>query len=100
MTVHVGTFATGAATIDARRTRDGRIEFLLDCDSGSKFGDDTTVATGTLSIDQAREVVTRLVDETPWLQRALALQLVEQLLEQGTETLKPQKRDAEVAKQG
>lgn len=85
LTVRVGTFATGVATIDVRQTSGGRIEFLLDCESGAKFGDDTAAATGTLSLQQAREVITRLVDETPWLQRALALHLVEQFLEQGTE---------------
>ncbi|MFJ1548313.1 hypothetical protein [Streptomyces sp. NPDC088246] len=85
MTLRVGTFATGAATIDIRKVGRGRVEFLLDCNSGSKFGDDTSVAAGTLSQQQARELMTRLVDETPWLQRALAMQLVEQLLEHGTE---------------
>ncbi|MFF8918589.1 hypothetical protein ACF08M_36115 [Streptomyces sp. NPDC015032] len=85
MTLRVGTFATGAATIGVSKARGGRIEFLLDCNRGSKFGDDTTVATGTLPLQEAREVITRLVNETPWLQRALAMQFVEQLLEQGTE---------------
>lgn len=85
MTLRVGTSATGAATIDIYKTRGGRIRFLLDCDSGSKFGDDTSVAAGTFPPEQVRELIARLVDETPWLGRALAMHLVDQLLEQATE---------------
>ncbi|MFF4096335.1 hypothetical protein ACFYYY_21405 [Streptomyces sp. NPDC001834] len=82
--MRVGSFDTGAAIIDIRKAGRGRVELLLDCHSGSKFGDGTSVAAGTLTQRQAHELVTRLVDETPWLQRALAMHLMEQLLEHGT----------------
>lgn len=79
-----GDFETGGATVGVRKTKGGRIELYIDCDRPQALGDDTTVVSATLPPDKARELLTKLVHETPWLQQALAMQRVEQLLTEGT----------------
>lgn len=79
-----GDFENGGATISVRKTKGGRIELYIDCDRPQALGDNTTVVSATLPPDKARELLSKLVRETPWLQQGLAMQRVEQLLTEGT----------------
>jgi hypothetical protein len=79
-----GDFTSGGASIGVRKTKGGRIELYIDCDRPQALGDNTTVVSTTLPPDKAHDLMARLVRETPWLQHALAMQRVEQLLSEGT----------------
>ncbi|MFF4420483.1 hypothetical protein ACWGIU_15515 [Streptomyces sp. NPDC054840] len=79
-----GDSTTGGATISVRKTQGGRIELFVDCDRPQALGDGTTVVSSTLPPGKARELLAKLVQETPWLQEALAMQRIDQLLSEGT----------------
>ncbi|MEV4872303.1 hypothetical protein [Streptomyces syringium] len=79
-----GDFTSGGANIGIKKTKGGQIEVYIDCDRPQALGDGTTVVSATLPPGKAHELMAKLVQETPWLQRALALQRVDQLLSEGT----------------
>ena len=76
--------STGLAHAFVGPAGQGQVEVFLDCASGSQFGDGRHVIAETLSHDEAAELLIATVTSTPWLQRALALSVVNRWLEHGT----------------
>jgi hypothetical protein len=76
--------STGLAHVFVGPADRGLVEVLLDCASGSWFGDGTHVIAETLSRDEAAELLIATVTSTPWLQRALALSVIDRWLDHGT----------------
>jgi len=76
--------ATGRATVFVAPDQQGLVEVFIDCASGSKLGDGSQVIAETLPYPEAAELLARIVTTTPWLQRAIALSVVERWLTNGT----------------
>lgn len=66
--------------------RDGRVEIYIDCASGTELGDGSHVISEVLQASEARARLTEIIETTSWLQRALALSVVDGWLAGGTAT--------------
>ncbi|MFJ7911599.1 hypothetical protein [Kitasatospora sp. NPDC096204] len=69
--------ASGTAFIGVAPTKRGLVDVFVDCASGSQLGDGSYVVSEVLPPDQARELLTKIILITPWLQEALALSAVD-----------------------
>ncbi|MER6217420.1 hypothetical protein ABT213_25635 [Streptomyces sp. NPDC001674] len=80
----IGESGRGAADISIARRPAGKVEVFLDCLQGAKLGDGTAGLHGILPEAVARETLLKAVRKTPWLQEALAVELITRLLTEGT----------------
>ncbi|MBB4986382.1 hypothetical protein [Streptomyces nymphaeiformis] len=80
----VGESGREVADISLTRRQGGKVEVFLDCLRGAKLGDGTAGLHGTLPEAVAREMLVKAVRETPWLQEALAVEMVTRLVAEGT----------------
>ncbi|MFG2667891.1 hypothetical protein ACGFY6_27030 [Streptomyces sp. NPDC048387] len=72
------------ADISIARRKGDKVEIFLDCLRHAKLGDGTAGIHGTLPEAVAREMLVKAVRETPWLQEALAIEMITRLVAEGT----------------